>query len=561
MLSTITQHIWKELIATATEQELIWIDGYLSGLLSGKERNKITAGQSTAISKITIAYGTETGNAKALSAKLSAFAKTQGFQLRLVSLEQYKPTDLQKESFLFVVVSTQGDGEPPAAARKFYDFLHVQPPALSQLNYAVLGLGDSSYPLFCKTGEDIYVQLEKTGAKAFAPLLKCDTDYEEVAQTWFEQALQTLKQQEHTQPIVITQTTTKPSKKKYKGLVLTHINLNDTGSSKETYHIELQTDALYEPGDAIGIYPVNNEALVKNILELSGIEANTQLSYRQEIYTVYALLKDKLNITWLQGRVIEKYAAIVQQEIPVAGIGLLELLKIYGIHSSETFLEVLQVLESNVPRLYSVSSSPAAHNDELHITVSRNKFLQQEEIRYGLCSNYLSQFIPGEEIEFYVHSNRMFRLPEPDKDIIMIGPGTGIAPFRAYLADREATGATGRNWLFFGEQHFVSDFLYQTEIQSWQETGLLNKVNVAFSRDQEEKIYVQHKMLQHGEDLYNWLEEGASVYICGSKYPMSIDVETALLQIIREQGQKTEAEAEAYLEQLKSGERYHTDVY
>lgn len=561
MLSNATQHIWKQLIAMATDQELIWIDGYLSGLLSGKETNKVAAAQATIIPKIIIAYGTETGNAKALSAKLSAFAKTQGFQVRLVSLEQYKPVDLQKESLLFVVVSTQGDGEPPAVARKFYDFIHAQPPALSQLSYAVLGLGDSSYPLFCKTGEDIYLQLGKAGAKAFAPLLKCDTDYEEVAQIWFEQALQTLKQQEITQPQVIPQTTVKHSKKKYKGLVLAHINLNDTGSLKETYHIELQTNALYEPGDAIGIYPVNDETLVKSILELSGIEANTQLSYRQEIYTVYALLKDKLNITWLQGRVIEKYAAIVQQEIPVAGIGLLDLLKIYGIHSSETFLEVLQVLEPNVPRLYSVSSSPAAHSGELHITVSRNKFLQQEEIHYGLCSDYLSRFIQGEEIEFYVHSNRMFRLPESDKDIIMIGPGTGIAPFRAYLAEREATGAAGRNWLFFGEQHFVSDFLYQTEIQSWQETGLLNKVNVAFSRDQEEKIYVQHKMLQHGEDLYNWLEEGASVYICGNKCPMSIDVEAALLQIIREQGQKTEAEAEAYLEQLKSGERYHTDVY
>ena len=562
MLSIATQHLWKELIATATAQELIWIDGYLSGLLSGKENHQAVAALPTAPAalKITIAYGTETGNAKSLSTKLSAIARTQGFQVKLVSLEQYKPSELQKETFLFVIISTQGDGEPPAAAKKFYDFLHDQPPALPQLNFAVLGLGDSTYPLFCQAGEDVYFQLEKAGGTAFAPLLKCDTDYEEISTLWFGQALQTLQQKGST-PQVITQPQVKSSKTKYKGHVLSHINLNDIGSAKETYHIEVQTDAAYEPGDAIGIYPVNDDALVNAILEYSGAASNETLSYRQETYTVYQLLKEKLNITYLPSRVVKQYASIVQQEIPASGIGLLDLLKIYGLRSVEDFPEVLQILEPNVPRLYSISSSPAAHNGEIHITVSRNQFQAREETHYGLCTDYLSRFSTGSEIEFYVHSNKGFRLPEQDKDIIMIGPGTGIAPFRSYLAEREATGATGRNWLFFGEQHFISDFLYQTELQSWQETGLLHKIDVAFSRDQEEKIYVQHKMAQQGTTLYSWLENGATMYICGSKDPMSKDVENTLLQIIATHGDKTTSEAEAYLEQLKAGERYHTDVY
>lgn len=562
MLSGTTQQLWKELLATATDRELVWMDGYLSGVLSGRDTLSAAAPvAAVAPVRITIAYGTETGNAKSLATRFTARARERNFQVRLVALEQYKPADLQRESYLLLVVSTQGDGEPPEAARPFYDFLHSGHPKLPELQYAVLGLGDTAYPLFCQAAIAIDQQLQQSGAAAFASLQKCDTDYEPVAMQWLEEALDHLALQRQPSLPAPVQSLPVSAKQHYQGEVTTHINLNDTGSSKETYHIELQTDARYEPGDAIGIMPVNEEGLVQDILALSGMEGATTIHYRETAYSLHQLLKEKLNITYLPGRVIRKCAAILGQDIPVPAISLQDLLKIYGLRSREVFLEIIQALEPNAPRLYSIASSPEAHPGTVHLTVAKDRFLLDDGLHDGLCSGYLSGLAPGAELTFYVHANKQFRLPAPDKDIIMIGPGTGIAPFRAFLSHREATGATGRNWLFFGAQHFVSDFLYQTEIQSWQETGILNEVQVAFSRDQEERIYVQHRMLQQGHKLYSWLEQGASIYICGSKEPMSRDVEAALLQIIAAQGKITSSAAELYLQALKEDGRFHVDVY
>jgi sulfite reductase (NADPH) flavoprotein alpha-component len=251
----------------------------------------------------------------------------------------------------------------------------------------------------------------------------------------------------------------------------------------------------------------------------------------------------------------------VKQDIPVTRIGLLELLRIYPLNDTAQLEELIEILEPIAPRLYSIASSPEAHNGEVHITVARDRFYVNDEAHYGLCSDYLSQLPVDTEFEFYIHKNNQFRLPQDDKDIIMIGPGTGIAPFRSFLAHREATGASGRNWLFFGDQHFVSDFLYQTELQNWKDTGGLTKLNVAFSRDQQEKVYVQHKMRQQGQEFYEWLTNGASIYVCGAKDPMSFDVEDTMIQIIREYGDKTIEEASELLTQLKEEGRYLKDVY
>jgi sulfite reductase (NADPH) flavoprotein alpha-component len=213
------------------------------------------------------------------------------------------------------------------------------------------------------------------------------------------------------------------------------------------------------------------------------------------------------------------------------------------------------------PRLYTIASSPAAHEGEVHIVVVKDTFIVDDKKRFGLCSNYISQLKVNSNQHFFVQPNKRFRLPAENKDIIMVGPGTGIAAFRSFLAERDATGATGRNWLFFGEQHFASDFLYQTEIQNWHETGVLTKVNLAFSRDQKEKIYVQHKMIQHGAELYEWLKGGASFFVCGKKHPMSSDVEHALLHIIEQHGNKTHEEAKQFLHQMEEEGRYEKDVY
>ena len=258
---------------------------------------------------------------------------------------------------------------------------------------------------------------------------------------------------------------------------------------------------------------------------------------------------------------VNKYAVLVGQHIPSKRMALIELLHLYPLSDERHFDGLVELLEPLAPRLYSISSSPEAHGGEIHVTVARDLFLVNEEIQCGICSDYLSHLREGDEIEFYIHKNNQFRLPGDDKDMIMIGPGTGIAPFRSFLAQRDATGASGRNWLFFGEQHFVTDFLYQTELQNWMETGVLTKLNVAFSRDQKEKIYVQHKMLEHGQELYDWLVNGASIYICGAKEPMSVDVEDTIMQLVQQFGNKTIEEAVQFVETLTEEGRYLKDVY
>ncbi|HEU5363921.1 MAG TPA: sulfite reductase, partial [Hanamia sp.] len=250
-----------------------------------------------------------------------------------------------------------------------------------------------------------------------------------------------------------------------------------------------------------------------------------------------------------------------QQEIPSTKIDLLDLLKIYSVKDSSQFIDVLKILEPIAPRLYSISSSPESHPGEVHITVAKNCFTISNELKHGLASEFLSLLNEENELQFYVSQNNNFRLPEEDKDVIMIGPGTGIAPFRSFLWERDSTGSSGKNWLFFGEQHFLSDFLYQTEIQNFVETNLLTKIDTAFSRDQPEKIYVQHKIQNNGAEFFEWLEAGSYVYLCGAKEPMSKDVENAIINVIKQFGQRSKEEAEKYLNDLKDSGRFLTDVY
>lgn len=551
-----------DLINNATADERIWMSGYLSGIVSrDTSKQEAPATVKNGANKITIVYGTETGNSKKLATSFAARAKKTGINAKVVSLDQYKVNDLSKEEYLFPIISTHGEGEPPAAAKKFYDHIHQNGYALEKLKYGVLALGDTSYPLFCKTGEDVDLQLQKMGASRILDLQKCDVDFEDDANAWFAQALQLL--QHSSSPLPATVTTKKPSgKKTYKSKVLTSINLNDKGSGKETYHIEIAAeDVDYLPGDSIGIIPENPLAIAETIIAITGIDPDKTIGYKNEPVSVRELLHKKLNIIYLPERVVKKYADIVQQEIPVTRIDLLDLLRIYPVNNAVQFKDVIGILEPITPRLYSIASSPEAHTGEVHITVAKNNFNHNEEIKYGLASYFLSQLKTDTDVNFYVHHNAQFRLPEEDKDIIMIGPGTGIAPFRSFIAQRDATGASGKNWLFFGEQHFVTDFLYQTEIQSWLETGTLTKVNVAFSRDQQQKIYVQHKMLKEGRLFYEWLESGAYVYVCGTKEPMSVDVENTILQIIMEHGSRSAEEAEQYLDDMKEYGRYLKDVY
>lgn len=550
----------QELIDSSTQEELIWMNGYLAGLVKfGVSAN--THAKST-ISKLTILFGTDTGNSKKIASEFAMKAKRSAIQVKLQGLDQYRLSDLQNEEHLLIVISTHGEGEPPAAAKKFYDFIHESTSPFAKLNYGVLALGDSAYPLFCKAGEDVDAKLYSLGATRLIALQKCDVDYELDATAWFDNVLQTFSK--NPSPLSSSPSISKKTagKKNFVGTVLTNINLNGRGSAKETHHIEIVAENVsYQPGDSIGIVPEKNLEVVESVIQLTGIDRNKLLHYRKEEITVFDLLKKKLNIIYLPERVVKQYASIVQQEIPSTRIDLLNLLKIYPVKDAAQFEEVISILEPTTPRLYSIASSLVAHENEVHITVARNCFVVNGETKYGQCSDYLAQLPEKSSFDFYIHKNSEFKLPASDKDIIMIGPGTGIAPFRAFMEERDVTGATGRSWLFFGDQHFESDFLYQTEIQNYLQTGSLTRVDVAFSRDQAEKIYVQHKMLAHGQEFFNWLETGGYVYVCGAKEPMSVDVENALIKIIAQFGNRSTEQAQEYLLRLKEEGRYLKDVY
>ncbi len=565
MLNETKHSLLATLVKESSREELIWIQGYLAAVIAGS--GDIATGETAApvvSKKITLVYGTETGNAKKLASQLAGIGKKKGVNVKLAGLDQYRVTDLAKEEFLFVVISTQGEGEPPASAKKFYEYIQANQLQLPNLKFGVLALGDSSYPLFCQTGIDVDEKLAQFGAARVVPLQKCDVDYEETALAWFNEVLNTTAATASTgitKPAAEQKTA---GKKYYEGRIIASVNLNDRGSKKETYHIEIATDEVvhYEPGDAIGIVPPNRLAVVERIIELTGVDGNTIVETGKVTADIKTILTQHVNVCYLLLPTIKKYAAITEQEIPEIRMDLVDLLRIYPVKNPAQFEEVIKILTPIAPRLYSLASAPAAHGEnEVHITVSKNTFVTDDERRYGLCSEFLGDQPVDTAITFYVHKNKAFKLPHAEKDIIMIGPGTGVAPFRSFLAERDAAGATGKNWLFFGEQHFVTDFLYQVEMQKYVETGVLTNLDLAFSRDQQQKIYVQHKMQQKSSELYNWLNNGAALYICGAKEPMATDVEQTLINIISEQGNKTTAEAEAFLLQLQEEGRYEKDVY
>jgi sulfite reductase (NADPH) flavoprotein alpha-component len=562
-----------ELLQGASREELIWISGYIAALTATQPTAKKEAtvkefvqDASFIIPACTVVYGTETGNSKRVALDFSNRLKKQGVQAKIKSLDQYKVNDLQKESCLVVVISTQGDGEPPEAAKKFYDHIHQNEIALNHLKYGVLALGDSAYPLFCKAGEDVDIRLNQLGGRRITPLKKCDTDFEADANGWIDEFINAALKFDDTASANGT-TKTKPAKtgkKVYDGTIASIINLNDRESNKETYHIEIAAEEAisYESGDSLGVVAKSNHAAINKIFELLELKGEEQLLYKEQPYKVTDLFTHKINIHYLPERIVQQYAKLVKKEIPSVKMDLADLLRIYPSEQKLNVQLLINILDPIIPRLYSIASSPSSHGEnEVHVTVSRSKFDVGGEVRYGLCSDYLSCLNEGDTLQFYVQKNSAFRLPAFNADIIMIGPGTGLAPFRSFLFEREAQGHEGRNWLFFGEQHFVSDFLYQTELLSLFDTGVVTKINTAFSRDQKEKIYVQHKMQQHAVELFAWVESGAHIYICGCKDPMSYDVEKTLLNIIATHGNLSSNEAEEYLNALQENGRYHKDVY
>lgn len=555
-----------ELTNGLSKEELIWVNGYFSGLVAESSPQVPDTLSSKVNKKLTIAYGTETGNSKKLAVEFAARAKKNGVQAKLVSLDQYRFNDLTKEEYFVTVISTQGEGEPPVGAQKFYDHLHNNGFKVPSMKYAVLALGDTSYPMFCKTGEDVDIQLEKLGAKRFYPLQKCDLDYEAEAGQWFSDLLNRFdtdnKDQTSAPLISPAPSTKKPAGKKvYTGRVISNINLNAHGSSKKTFHIELQAEAVdYFPGDSIGIIPQNDPLVVAEILSLAKLEGAETIRFKNEDLTLAVLLTEKINIRFLLEKFVIQYGELTGCLLRGRS-DLVTLMRNTLVNDKEKFISFLLSLHAIAPRIYNIASSIAAHGEEVHIIALKDEFESGNGKQIGQCSAYLEGQREGDAISFFIQPNKRFRLPAPDKDVIMIGPGTGIAPFRSFVAERDVIGASGRNWLFFGEEKFTTDFYYQTEWQNWFGTGVLTNIALAFTQDGPTGRSFSNKILQESKCLFEWIEGGAFVYLCGEKDPMGKEVEAALIKVIEGEAGLSSTAAIEYFEKLKQEGRFVKDVY
>lgn len=542
----------------------------------------------------TILFGSQTGNAQRLAKRLADRLQADGFEVTVSAMNKFKTNELKKVVNLFVLASTHGEGDPPDNAVSFHEFLHgKRAPELKDVKFSVLALGDTSYEFFCKTGQDFDKRLEELGAERIVERADCDVDYEEAASAWIAAVADKLNSAakavadqaaQAAAPAVaavevaaeaVEYTRNKP----FQAEVIESINLNGRGSDRETRHIELSLEGsgiAYEPGDALGIVPHNDPRLVEELIETLGWRPNEQVTTKEGVtLTIEEALTTQYEITVLSKTLLEKFEPFTKNDQfhlllsdtakvreYVKGRDLLDLLDDYGPFSWQPG-DVVNVLRKIPARLYSIASSLKAHPDEVHLTIRKVQYEAHGRERNGVCSVYVSERLEiGDKVSVFTQSNPNFKLPaSAETPIIMIGPGTGVAPFRAFMEEREETGASGKSWLFYGDRHYVTDFLYQTDWQRMLNEGALTKLEVAFSRDTEQKVYVQHRLLEHAAELYAWIEEGAHIYICGDEKHMAHDVHHALLQIIKEQRNVSEEAAAAFLSELQEAGRYQRDVY
>ncbi|MCE4045058.1 assimilatory sulfite reductase (NADPH) flavoprotein subunit [Lysinibacillus fusiformis] len=574
-----------ELLPQLTLEQKIWLNGYLSAPQATQEAVVETLPVADPITKtITILYGSQTGNSQGLAEKYASLLKAQNVDVTVSSLGKFKASNLKKISNLLLIVSTHGEGDPPDQAIQFYEFLHSKrAPKLEHLQYSVLALGDSSYEFFCKTGKDLDEQFAKLGATRIVPRTDCDVDYDDAAAQWFSAVQQEFLKQATTISVTSTQSdeiqgaTTYSRKNPFYAEVLENINLNGRGSNKETRHLELSIEGAnfqFEPGDSIGIQPENSEPLVDALLGVLQFDPATEVTVLDETVSLKNALQKKLEITVLSKPVLEKIKAYTEHhefssllEEPNAwkeyakGRDLLDVVEDFApfTWSAQQFVDILRKIPS---RLYSIASSQLANHDEVHLTISKVSYETNGRQRLGVCSGSVAELQIGATLPIYVHKNPNFRLPEQkETPIIMIGAGTGIAPYRAFLEEREELGVEGKAWLIFGDQHFVTDFLYQTDWQRWLASGTLSQMHIAFSRDTDKKVYVQHKLEENAANFYEWLEQGAVIYVCGDEKSMAADVDATIHRIIEQQGQKTSEQAKAFVQELKQQKRYQRDVY
>tara|TARA_B110000003_G_scaffold268051_1_gene297033 strand:- start:47 stop:1846 length:1800 start_codon:yes stop_codon:yes gene_type:complete len=581
-LSTLNQ-----VIPQLGRDQIIWLEGFLSGI-----RNQANqAAQEAVVTKpleLTILFGSESGNAEGLADSMAQATKSAGWTSRVLSMGDIDAQRLQGVDNLLVLVSTWGEGDPPENALDFYDqFMGADAPKLEGTRFSVLSLGDSSYEHFCKMGKDFDRRLEELGGQRLVTRVDCDVDFDSDFESWKQSVIKEFELLSQTSaPSSVLNSAAPVVKEAYSrknpfpSLLKERVLLNGAGSHKETIHLEFDLAGSgldYTVGDALAVIPHNADSMVTAILDQTKLAPNSQVQIKNEKLSLGDALKKRLDITALSVPVIKRYAELANSEalntrlMPenkkalleyIAGREIIDLLIDYPVKQLQAN-DLVSTMRKLPPRLYSIASSLQAHPNEVHLTVGVVRYNSHGRDRKGVCSSFLADDLPvGQTVDVFVSPNKHFKLPDdPNTPLIMVGPGTGIAPFRAFIEERAATGAKGKNWLFFGDQHYLTDFLYQTEWQGYLKQGLLSKLDAAFSRDQSEKVYVQDRMLANSQELYQWLEEGAYFCVCGDASRMAADVDRALHQVIETAGKKSAEQAADYVKQMKADKRYLKDVY
>ncbi|NIA90630.1 MULTISPECIES: NADPH-dependent assimilatory sulfite reductase flavoprotein subunit [Rahnella] len=569
--------------------QMAWLSGYFWGMVNQQPGAVAASAPVQNAASVTLISASQTGNARRVAEQLRDDLIAAKINVNLVNAGDYKFKQIGQEKLLLIVASTQGEGEQAEEAVALHKFLQSKKaPQMKDTAFAVFALGDTSYEFFCQAGKDFDTRLGELGAERLLDRVDADVEYKEAAENWRKRIVDVLKQRvpadtgAQAVPTLagsVNQVDSSPYTKEAPLTATLSVNQKITGrdSDKDVRHLELElgdSGLRYQPGDALGIWFENDPQLVQEIVELLWLKGDEIVEVNDKKLSLSEALQHHIELTQNTTPIIEKYAALCRDEHLTGLLADKPALQQYAqtvpfadmVRRAPTELDAQQLvdlLRPLTPRLYSIASSQAETETEVHITVGVVRYDIDGRPRSGGASGFLADRLEEDgEVKVFIEHNDNFRLPvNPETPVIMIGPGTGIAPFRAFIQQRDNDGATGKNWLFFGNPHFTDDFLYQVEWQRYVKDGLLTHISLAWSRDQAEKVYVQDKLREQGAEVWQWLQEGAHVYVCGDANRMAKDVEQALLEIIAEYGEMDLETADEYLSELRLDRRYQRDVY